>query len=260
MLSQRNIVIIGGTSGIGLGAALTFIEVGAKVVVVGLDEDTCSNVEKEFGSNGLAICGDARQEGIAELAIENCIGTFGGFDGLYHVAGGSGRKWGDGKLHELSLTAWNETIDLNLTSVMLSNRAAVQTFLKNNVRGTILNLSSVLSSHPSPKYFATHAYATAKSAIDGFTRAIAAHYAPYDIRVNAIAPSLVQTPMSERARSSEEIMSFVRRKQPLAGGRIGQVDDLNGLACYFMSEQSAFTTGQVIAIDGGWSLSDGFIE
>ncbi len=148
-------------------------------------------------------------------------------------------------------------MELNLTSLMLSNQAAVKKFLQLKTSGTILNMGSVLGYSPSPKYFSTHAYAAAKAAIIGFTKSIAAYYAANNIRVNVIAPALVETPMAQRAANDEEIINFIKTKQPLDGGRIGQSEDLDGLAVYFMSEQSKFTTGQVIAVDGGWSVSEG---
>lgn len=72
-----------------------------------------------------------------------------------------------------------------------------------------------------------------------------------------MAPALVETPMAQRAANDEAILSYINTKQPLDGGRIGQPQDLDGLAVYFMSDQSKFTTGQVIAVDGGWSISEG---
>ena len=110
---------------------------------------------------------------------------------------------------------------------------------------------------PSPKYFTTHAYAAAKSAIIGFSKSIAAYYAKNNIRINVIAPALVETPMARRAADDDVIQSFIKTKQPLDGGRIGEPKDLDGLAVYFMSNQSKFTTGQVIAVDGGWCISEG---
>src|SRR5207249_5239487 len=104
-------------------------------------------------------------------------------------AGGSGRKHGDGPLHELTDDGWRATLDLNLTSLMLSNRAAVRQFLSQRTGGAILNMGSVLGWSPSPRHFATHAYAAAKAAVIGFSKSIAAHYAPQDIRVNVIAPA-----------------------------------------------------------------------
>lgn len=257
MLKDKNIVIIGGTTGLGLSAAKAFIANGAKLVVVGRSADSAEAAKKELGKNVLSLAADATNENTAVQAIDICINNFGSFDGLYHVAGGSGRKMGDGPLHELSLDGWNKTMELNLTSLMLSNQAAVKKFIELKKGGTILNMGSVLGYSPSPKYFVTHAYAAAKSAIIGFTKSIAAYYAGDDIRVNVIAPALVETPMAQRAANDEIILSFIRTKQPLDGGRIGQPGDLDGLATYFMSDLSKFTTGQCVAVDGGWTTSEG---
>ena len=118
-------------------------------------------------------------------------------------------------------------------------------------------MTSVLGLSPSPKHFATHAYAAAKAAIIGLTKSAAAHYAPQNIRINAIAPALVDTPMSKRAKGDDAIMNFIKNKQPLDGGRIGAPDDLDGAAVFLMSDAAKFITGQVLAIDGGWTVSEG---
>jgi NAD(P)-dependent dehydrogenase (short-subunit alcohol dehydrogenase family) len=256
-LHNKNIVIIGGTTGLGLSAAKAFTSNGANVVVVGRNEESVNAAKNWLGSKAVAFSGDATQETTATNAIETCIKEFGSFDGLYHVAGGSGRKMGDGPLHELTLEGWNKTMELNLTSLMLSNQAAIKKFLEQKKGGTILNMGSVLGYSPSPHYFTTHAYAAAKSAIIGFSKSIAAYYAANNIRINVIAPALVETPMAQRAANDESILSFIKTKQPLDGGRIGKAEDLDGLALYFMSDASAFTTGQVIAVDGGWGVSEG---
>ena len=257
LLENKKIVIIGGTTGIGLAAARAFIREGARVTALGLDEESCLKLEDEQGNKVRALKGDATREGVAERAIEFCKKEFGGFNGLYHVAGGSGRKMGDGPLHELSLDGWNKTFKLNLTSLMLSNRAAVRELQNTGKGGAILNMASVLGFSPSPRYFVTHAYAAAKGAVIGFTQSIASYYAKENIRINVIAPGLIRTPMSKRAAGDDEIMQFVKTKQPLDGGRIGAPEDLDGAACYFMSDQSRFTTGQIISVDGGWDLSEG---
>jgi len=256
-LTSKNIVIIGGTTGLGLSAANAFIESGASVIVVGRNEESAAEAKSQLGSNAEAIIGDAVLPATAINAIEFCISKFGSFNGLYHVAGGSGRKMGDGPLHELTLDGWNKTMELNLTSLMLSNQAAIKQFLKDGSEGTILNIGSVLGYAPSPQFFSTHAYAAAKSATIGFTKSIAAYYAKDNIRINVIAPGLVETPMARRAAEDETILSFTKTKQPLDGGRIGHPSDLDGLAVYFMSDLSRFTTGQVIAVDGGWTVSEG---
>ncbi|WP_259016776.1 SDR family NAD(P)-dependent oxidoreductase [Emticicia fluvialis] len=257
MLKDKKIVVIGGTTGLGLSASKAFVKNGAKVVVVGRNPESCAAAEIELGDNAIAMSGDAANPGTAARAIEMAIADLGGFDGLYHVAGGSGRKYGDGPLHEISLDGWNKTFELNLTSLMLSNQAAVRKFIELGTGGSILNMGSVLGVSPSPRYFSTHAYAATKSAIIGFSKSIAAYYAPYNIRVNVLAPALVETPMSQRASKDEVIMGFVKTKQPLDGGRNGQAADLDGAALYFMSDASGFTTGQALFVDGGWSVSEG---
>jgi NAD(P)-dependent dehydrogenase (short-subunit alcohol dehydrogenase family) len=257
MLKNKKIVIIGGTTGLGFSAAKAFIENGAKVIVVGRSPESCMKAEIELGENSRAMSGDASNSKTAKKAIDLIISEFGDFNGLYHVAGGSGRKFGDGPLHELTLEGWNKTFDLNLTSLMLSNQAAIQKFLELKNGGTILNMSSVLGVSPSPKYFSTHAYAATKSAVIGFTKSIASYYAENNIRVNVLAPSLVETPMSGRASKDESIQNFIKTKQPLEGGRNGIPSDLDGAALYFMSDFSKFTTGQILFVDGGWSVSEG---
>ena len=257
MLSDKKIVIIGGTTGLGFSAARAFIKNGAKVVVVGRNPESCLTAELTLGESVRAINGDATGPKTAFEAIETCMAEFGGFDGLYHVAGGSGRKFGDGPLHELTLEGWQKTFELNLSSLMLSNQAAVRKFLELGTSGTILNMGSVLGFSPSPEYFVTHAYAAAKSAVIGFTKSLAAYYAKNDIRINILAPALVQTPMSARASTNENIMNFIKTKQPLDGGRNGKPEDLDGAAVYFMSDASKFTTGQTLNVDGGWEVSEG---
>jgi len=101
-LSGKVIVIIGGTTGLGLSAAKAFIAAGARVVVVGRNPDSVAGAEVVLGGKALAFAGDATHAETAERAIGEAAAAFGGFHGLYHVAGGSGRKFGDGPLHELT--------------------------------------------------------------------------------------------------------------------------------------------------------------
>lgn len=256
-LDGKRLVVIGGTGGIGLSAVKAFIAAGACVVAVGLEREELPRVARDSGKAVRFLHSDATQPETAPKAIETCVSVFGGFDGIYHVAGGSGRRWGDGPLHEISNEGWRLTLELNLTSVFYSNRAAVRQLLERNTSGTILNLTSVLAFSPSGHHFATHTYAAAKSAIIGLTKSCASLYATNQIRFNALAPGLVQTPMAHRAASDPGIMAFVKTKQPLDGGRIGQPSDLDAAAVFFMSDASRFTTGQVLAVDGGWSVTEG---
>jgi NAD(P)-dependent dehydrogenase (short-subunit alcohol dehydrogenase family) len=255
MLQNKNIVLIGGTSGIGRSAARAFVAAGARVVAVGLDEASSQDTARELGERAVVLTADATDEQTAPEAVDACRARFGGLDALYHVAGGSGRRRGDGALHELTLDGWRYTIELNLTSLMLSNRAAVRAFLEQGRGGAILNLGSVVAEAPSPRYFGTHAYAAAKAAINGFSKSIAAYYAPYNIRVNVLAPALTETPMAQRAAGDADIQRYIKTKQPLDGGRMAQPADLDGAAVFLLSDEARFVTGQVLAVDGGWSVS-----
>lgn len=256
-LHNKCMVVIGGTTGMGLSAAVAFVAQGASVVVVGREASEAKKAEEILGQKAVALASDATEEGTAENAIAQCVQRFGSFDALYHVAGGSGRKMGDGPLHELTVQGWRYTLDLNLTSLMLSNRAAVKYFVEHEQAGVVLNMGSVLGFSPSPKHFTTHAYAAAKSAVVGFTKSIAAYYAPKNIRVNVIAPSLIETPMSQRAAGDEMIKNFIKTKQPLDSGRMGLPQDVDGAAVFLLSDEAKFITGQVLAVDGGWSISEG---
>ena len=259
-LDGKSVVIIGGTTGLGLSAARAFVAAGARVVAVGRKVESCEEARAHLGTAARVLSADACAAETAPRAIEEAVRSFGRFDGLYHVAGASGRPFGDGPLHELTDEGWRATFDLNLTSLMFSNRAAVRQFLAQGQGGAILNMGSVIAWSPSPRYFATHAYPTTKAAIIGFTKSIAAYYAPRGIRVNVIAPGLIETPMSERAAQDEAILSFIKTKQPLDGGRIGAPEDLDAAAVFFMSDAAKFCTGQVLAIDGGWCVSEGQYE
>lgn len=245
---------MGGTTGMGWAAAKKFIHEGAAVVCVGKPQETIEKIEKST-----ILIADAREASTIKNAIELCINNYGSFDGLFHVAGGSGRSYGDGPMHKMTIEGWNKTIELNATTVMLSNQAAIEYFMHNNQPGSIVNLSSVLATHPAPTYFSTHAYAAAKSAIIGLSTAIAAYYAKHQIRVNVISPGLVETPMSTRASQNENIMKYIKSKQPLDGGRIGNANDVTSLAALLLSDQTSFITGQNIAVDGGWSVAEGQI-
>lgn len=250
-------IIMGGTTGMGFSAALALQKQGAKVLVIGRSQESCEKAKEQLNDDCLVMSGDATDPETMEKAIVLAKETFGTITGLFHVAGGSGRRFGDGPLDKITLEGWNKTFELNLTSLMLSNRAMVNYFLENKQAGVILNMGSVLGYSPSPKYFVTHAYAATKSAIIGFSKSIAAYYASDDIRVNVIAPSLFATPMAKRAVEDDNIQVFIKTKQPLDGGRPGRSEDIDNAVLMFLAPSSNFITGQVLAVDGGWTISEG---
>ncbi|MGF1483509.1 MAG: SDR family NAD(P)-dependent oxidoreductase [Opitutales bacterium] len=259
-LAQKRLIVIGGTTGLGLSAARHFVREGANVVVTGRSEENVHKAREALGEDGWALVSDASDPASAEKAIAQCRERFGGFEGLYHVAGGSGRRMGDGPLHAVTDEGVEATLRLNLHTLIFSNRAAVRAFEAMGQGGAILNMGSVLGYAPSPDFFSTHVYAAAKAAIIGFTKSIAAYYANRDIRVNVIAPGLVETPMAQRAATDAKILDFIAKKQPLDGGRIGRPEDLDAAAALLLSEAGKMITGQVLAVDGGWNVSEGRVR
>lgn len=256
-LQGRTVLIVGGTGGLGASATAACLAAGAHVVAVGRNRQRAKQLTRRHDTRSLEIVvGDAGDPATATSAVERAVSVFGRLDGLYHVAGGSGRRFGDGPLHQMPPDAWKKTLQLNLESATWSLQAALSYWMRHRQSGSALLMSSALARHPAPNFFATHAYAAAKAAIEGLVRATAAYYAPCNIRINALAPALVETPMSTRACQDAAVRDYVHLRQPLDGGRVGTTDDLDAAVVYFLSPQSRFVTGQVLAIDGGWSVSD----
>ena len=163
-------------------------------------------------------------------------------DGLFNVAGGSGRRLGDGPLHELTTEAYEATMRLNATTHVTVTAPVLRAMLEqerdaDGARGAIVNMGSVLATRPVPELFATHAYATSKGAVAALTTTSAAYYAPRGIRVNMLAPALTVSRMSERAQADQATQAFSRRKQPLAGGFI-PAQDVAEAAVYLLSSAS----------------------
>src|SRR5262249_40976617 len=167
---------------------------------------------------------------------------------VFNVAGVSGRRFGDGPLHECSAKGWDVTLDTNVRSMFLMCRSALRYWLDAGRPGAILNMASVLAFSPQSQHFAAHAYAASKGAIISMSRAVAAYYAPHKSRVNVIAPALVRTPMSARAQSDPEILEFIARKQPLSEGML-EAGDIAKTALFLLGEESPHITGQVIGVD-----------
>jgi NAD(P)-dependent dehydrogenase (short-subunit alcohol dehydrogenase family) len=159
-------------------------------------------------------------------------------------------------LHECTDDGWHATLDANLKSTFLTNRAAVQHFLGQRQPGVILNMASVLGWSPSPHYFDTYAYTATKGGIIAMSRLAAARYAADGIRINVIAPGLIDTPMAGRAVGDAEILDFLRTKQPLTAGP-GTPEDCGDAAVFLCSDEARFITGAVLPVDGGWCVSEG---
>jgi meso-butanediol dehydrogenase/(S,S)-butanediol dehydrogenase/diacetyl reductase len=233
-LEGKAALVTGAAGGIGSAVARAFADAGASVV--GADR-----VDADVGCD-LARADEAEQ---AVAAAEERLGRL---DVVFNGAGISGRRLGDGPVETCTEEAWDAVLDANLKSVFLCSKFAIPA-LRRAGGGAIVNLSSVLGLVGS-ELFDTHAYAASKGAIVTLTRAMAVAYAGDAIRVNAICPGLIDTPMSERARSDAETMARLRELQPLTG-EPGRAEDVAGAAVYLAS--APFVTGAVLTVDGGWT-------
>ena len=247
------IILITGATGIAEATALAAAAQGDSIFVISREEAHCQSLCARLPDSAYHSA-DLRDERAVEEAFSACIQKFSGIDALFNVAGISGRKFGDGPLHECSVEGWDITLDTNVRSMFLLCRSALRYWVETGRHGTILNMASVLAFSPQRQHFATHAYAASKGAIISMSRAMAAYYAPHKIRVNVIAPGLVRTPMSERAQSDKEVLHFIARKQPLSEGMLDPAD-VARTALFLLGEQSRHMTGQVVGIDGGWAVS-----
>lgn len=254
-------VIITGATGIAAASARRFAAEGATVALVSRTATSVEALAQEVidaGGRAYAATADLTDPPSAQAAIEYAIGALGRVDGLFNVAGGSGRRMGDGPLHELTTEAYEATMRLNATTHVTVTAPVLRAMLAqepdaDGARGAIVNMGSVLASEPVPELFATHAYATSKGAVAALTTTAAAYYAPHGIRVNMVAPALTVSRMSQRAQADAATLAFSRRKQPLAGGFI-PAEDVAEAAMYLLSPESRAVTGQTISVDGGWSV------
>jgi NAD(P)-dependent dehydrogenase (short-subunit alcohol dehydrogenase family) len=255
---------VGGTSGIGLAAARRFLDEGARVVAAGKSSDCTRPVLERLMSQGACwefILELERGEPEVERMFEYAHATLGDrLDILLHVAGTSGRKFGDGPLHDCSIDGWEHVMKINAAGVFLTNRRAVrmmrgQSLDGAGLRGTVVNVGSVLDRAPSPVHFGTLAYAASKGAVRAMTLAAAAQYAPERIRFSLLVPGLIDTPMAARAVGDARIKSYLAAKQPLAGGA-GSADDVAEAALYLCEPASRLVTGAELVVDGGWCVSE----
>jgi NAD(P)-dependent dehydrogenase (short-subunit alcohol dehydrogenase family) len=257
-VAGKRCLIVGGAGGLGRAAARRFLEEGASVVIADSDSARAAEVIAELSSLGGVqfLSADAAAEEEVERLFAEAAGLLRGLDVLYHVAGRSGRRLGDGPLHDCSLEGWHTTLDANLTSTFLTNRAAVRLFRKQGTGGVVLNMASVLALAPSPQHFDTCAYTAAKGGVIALSRLAAARYAAEGIRFNVLAPGLIDTPMAARACSDPVILDYLRTKQPLAGGP-GRAEDCSDAAVFLCSDAARLITGIVLPVDAGWCISEG---
>jgi NAD(P)-dependent dehydrogenase (short-subunit alcohol dehydrogenase family) len=193
-----------------------------------------------FDGAGFTVHGVDRDDSFPELER---------LDALVCVHGISGRSLGDGPVETCTEAGWDAVLDANLKSIFLYAKQAIPT-LRANGGGAIVTLSSALGLVGGDDDFATHAYAASKAGVIGLTRAMAVTYARDGIRCNAVAPGLIATPMSERARHDPAIIARLPELQPLTGDFVS-ADDV-AQACLFLAT-APFVTGAVLSVDGGWT-------
>ena len=254
---RDRVILITGSTGIAAAAAERCLAEGAHVFITSRTAEHARDLAERLGAAWAQA--DLTEEAAVGAAVTGAVERYGRIDGLFSVAGGSGRRFGDGPIHTVTAEAWEATSALNLRTQVLVCAAVVRQMLDqpptdSGTRGSILLMGSVTASDPAPELFATHAYAATKGAITALMTTMAATYARDRIRVNVVAPSLTRTPMATRAATDPTILAYARRKQPLAGEMLDP-DEVAKAAIYFLSDESRAVTGQVLKVDGGWSVT-----
>jgi glucose 1-dehydrogenase len=260
LLSGQKALVTGANSGIGKGVAIALGQAGADVVVNFIDgDDAASAVVEEIkkaGSKAYAHKADVSSEEQVVLMFARMKQEFGTTDILVANAG----LQRDAAFHEMTLEQWNKVLDVNLTGQFLCAREAVREFLRRGVvaeisraAGKIICMSSVHQEIP----WAGHVnYAASKGAIKLMMESLAQEVAPKRIRVNAIAPGAIRTPINTAAWQTKEAYDALMTLVPY--GRIGEPEDIARAAVWLASDHSDYVVGTTLYVDGGMTLYPGF--
>lgn len=241
MFNEKIAVITGGASGIGLATAKKLLGEGANVVLVDWNQDV-SDIAKNLGKNCIGIRCDVSCDTNVQETISKIMEKFGHIDYLVANAGIGG---GPNKAHEVSIDEWNKVIGVNQTGIFLMNKYVISEMLKNG-KGAIVNTSSMYGLVGTTMSFA---YSASKGAINQMTRSLALTYAHDNIRVNAVAPGYVDTPIL--ALVPDEAKNAMANQLPI--GRLGKDVEIASLICYLLSDEATFITGAIVPIDGGFT-------
>ncbi len=240
MVKEKVAVVTGGASGIGLATTKKLLSEGANVIILDLKMD--EEIINSLGENVLYLKCDVSNEENVKNCIEEIIKKFNHIDYLVANAGIGGSA---SKPHEVSMDEWNKVISVNQTGIFLLNKYVINEMLKNG-KGAVVNTSSMYGLVGSTTSFA---YSASKGAINQMTRSLALTYARDNIRVNAIAPGYVDTPILSMV--PDNIKEAMGNELPI--GRLGKDTEIANLICYLLSDDASFITGAIIPIDGGFT-------
>jgi glucose 1-dehydrogenase len=255
-LRGKNVLVTGGTSGIGQAIAVRFAEYGANVAINYLrapQEATeteervhaCLARVRQRGVRDVLVRGDVSKEEDVVAMLESAVDGLGSIDVLVNNAGIQISS----PSHELSTSDFDKVLGVNLRGAFLCAREAVKRFLATGTHGVIINVSSVHQLIPKPNYLA---YSTSKGGMESLTQTLALEYARQGIRVNAIAPGATVTPINRAWIDDPVKRAMVESHIPV--GRAGTADEMAGVTCFLASDDAAYITGQTIFVDGGLTL------
>ena len=244
-LSGKVALVTGGSRGIGFATAKIMSENGATVVITGKNSERLAKSVLKI-PNSIGIVADIRKTDEVKNVVSKTIEKFGKLDILVNNAGIFPKIK---QLHEIDEDEWNEVLDVNLTGQFRFNKEAIPHLQKTS--GSIINISSD-AGIKAYQGFNADAYSATKAALIILTKCWALEYAKYKIRVNCICPGVVDTDMTKPFLKTQQDKDFMNNEHPI--GRIGKPEEIAKAIMYFVSDDASWTTGAVLAVDGGESL------
>ena len=246
-LEHKIAIVTGGGTGIGEAIAKVFAREGAKVAITGRRKEELERVVRDIeqkGGRALALPGSVTNEADVREAVAATVRTFGRLDILVNNAG---NLFQAAPLHETTDRLWDETFDVFMKGTFRFIRAALPQMLQQG-GGSILNISTIGGLKAIPGY-AGHAYQSAKAGVIMLTKTVAVNYAKQNIRCNCICPAGVVTPGVAGMLEDPQTKAYFEGLHPM--GRLGQPEEIAEAAVYFASNESRWTTGSILAVDGG---------